>query len=169
MIELENKILDRKQILQKTRRIAFEIYENNFEEEEIILAGIYDRGYLFAEMLKKEIEKISQLKVVLVKIVLEKFSPSQNDISLDCSEDMLKSKSIIVVDDVLNTGRTLIYCLKPFLELAIKSLQIAVIVDRSHRLFPISANYTGYALSTTIHEHIHVILDDEDKFGVYLH
>ena len=169
MIELENKILDRKQILQKTRRIAFEIYENNFEEKEIILAGIYDRGYLFAEMLKKEIEKISRLKVVLVKITLEKFSSSQNDISLDCSEAILASKSIIVVDDVLNTGRTLIYCLKPFLELAIKSLQIAVIVDRSHRLFPISANYTGYALSTTIHEHIHVILDDEDRFGVYLH
>jgi pyrimidine operon attenuation protein / uracil phosphoribosyltransferase len=169
MITLQNRILDKKQILQKTRRMAFEIYENNFEEKEIILAGIYDRGYFFAEMLKAELEKISELKVVLVKITLEKFAASQNDIHLDCQTSSLINKSIIVVDDVLNTGRTLIYCLRPFLELKIKSLQTAVIVDRSHRLFPISANYTGYGLSTTIQEHIHVILDNEDNFGVYLH
>ena len=169
MIELQNKILDKKQILQKTRRIAFEIYENNFEEKEIILAGVYDRGYHFAEMLKTELERISNITIILVKISLEKFSSSQNDISLDCSKELLVNKSIVVVDDVLNTGRTLIYCLKPFLELEIKSLQTAVIVDRSHRLFPISANYTGYALSTTFQEHIHVILDNEENFGVYLH
>ena len=169
MIALQKKILDKKQILQKTRRIAFEIYENNFEEKEIILAGIYDRGYHFAEMLKKELESISSLKIVLVKISIEKFSTVQNEVVLDCPTAILVNKSIVVVDDVLNTGRTLMYCLRPFLELEIKSLQIAVIIDRSHRLFPISANYKGYALSTTIQEHIHVILDNEENFGVYLH
>jgi len=169
MIAIQNRILDKKQILQKTRRIAFEIYENNFEEKEIILAGIYDRGYFFAQMLKKELEQISGLRATLVRIDLEKSSSKQNEITLDFPKENLIGKSIILVDDVLNTGRTLAYSLKPFLELEIKRLQTAVIVDRSHGLFPVKADYTGYALSTTIKEHIDVILDNDEDFGVYLH
>lgn len=161
-------ILDRKQTLQKIKRIAYEIYENNFQEEEVVLAGIYDKGYLFAQMLQRELTAISPLRVRLVKISLEKFSPVQSAVSLDCPAGHLRHKSIVVVDDVLNTGRTLMHSLQPLLQIEIKKIQIAVMVDRSHRTFPVAAGYVGYSLSTTIQEHIEVVLEEGERFGVYL-
>jgi pyrimidine operon attenuation protein / uracil phosphoribosyltransferase len=161
-------ILDRPQTLQKIRRIAFEIYENNFQEEEIVLAGIYDKGYLFAKLLQQELTGIAPLKSSLVKVSLDKFSPLQSEIELDCPVDSLRNKTIILLDDVLNTGRTFAYSLKPFLNVEVKKIQTAVIVDRNHKQFPISADYVGYSLSTTIQEHIEVHLEDNNRFGVYI-
>lgn len=161
-------ILDKEQTLQKIRRIAFEIYENNFQEEEVILAGIYDKGYAFAGMLQKELSAISPLHSVLVKISLEKFSLIQGEVQLDCQKEILQNKSIILIDDVLNTGRTIAHSLKPFLNIQVKKIQTAVIVDRNHKMFPVSADFVGYALSTTIQEHIEVVLQDPEKLGVYL-
>ncbi len=161
-------ILNKQQTLQKIRRIAFEIYENNFQEKEIVLAGIYDKGYLFAQLLQKELAAISPVQALLVKVTLDKFLPVQSDVMLDTDIKQIQNKSIILIDDVLNTGRTLAHSLKPFLNIEIKRIQTAVIVDRQHKQFPISADYTGYGLSTTIQEHIEVILDDPEKFGVYL-
>jgi pyrimidine operon attenuation protein/uracil phosphoribosyltransferase len=161
-------ILDKQQTLQKIRRIAFEIYENNFQEEEIILAGVYDKGYLFAKLLQQQLTAIAPLKSILVKVSLDKFAPLQSEIQLDCDIHLLRNKTIILLDDVLNTGRTFAYSLKPFLNVEIKKIQTAVIVDRNHKQFPISADYVGYSLSTTIQEHIEVNLEDSDKFGVYV-
>ncbi len=161
-------ILTKEQTLKKIKRIAFEVYENNFQEEEIILAGIYDRGYTFARLLQQELHNISPLKTTLVKVSLDKYAPLQSDIVLDCEINRLRNKVIILLDDVLNTGRTFAYSLKPFLNIEVKKLQTAVLVDRNHKQFPISADYVGYALSTTIQEHIEVILDENDRLGVYL-
>lgn len=161
-------ILDKQQTLQKIRRIAFEIYENNFQEKEIVLAGIYDKGYLFAQLLQKELSAISPLKAVLVKVTLNKFLLVQSEVELDTDIQLIQNKSIILIDDVLNTGRTLAHSLKPFLNVEIKRIQTAVIVDRQHKQFPISADYTGYGLSTTIQEHIEVVLDNPERFGVYV-
>ncbi len=168
MTSTSHQILDRAQTLQKIKRIAYEVYENNFEEEEIILAGIWDRGYILATMIEKELVKICSFKVKIVKVTLDKFTPTQTEISLDCDSDCLYKKSVIVVDDVLNSGKTLIYSLKPFLNIEIKKLKIAVLVKRSYRSFPVSADYVGYSLSTTVQEHIEVVLDDEEKIGAYL-
>jgi pyrimidine operon attenuation protein/uracil phosphoribosyltransferase len=163
-----NRILDKKQVMQKIKRIAFEIYENNSEEKHLVIAGIYDKGYLFAQLLLKELKAISPLELTLVKITLDKFAPLQSEISLDCTSEFLENKTIILVDDVLNTGRTFAYSLKPFLNIEVKKIQTAVIVDRHHTVFPLSANYTGYSLATTLKEHINVILDNDEEFGVYL-
>ncbi|MBC7922959.1 MAG: phosphoribosyltransferase [Ferruginibacter sp.] len=163
-----NLILNRKQTLQKIKRIAFEIYESNFAEEEIILAGIDDQGYRFAQLLRAEFNALSPQRSQLVKVSLDKRSPRQGQVELDCPPESLRNKCIVLTDDVLNTGRTLVYSLKPFLDLEIKKLQTAVLVDRNHKLFPVSADYVGYALSTTINEHVEVVLE-EDAFGVYLH
>ena len=161
-------ILTQKQTLQKIKRIAYEVYENNFQEEEIILAGIFDKGYLFAQLLQQELNAISPLKSTLVKVSLDKLAPLQSDIHLDCDTSVLRNKVVILLDDVLNTGRTLVYSLKPFLNIEIKKIRTAVIVYRNHKQFPISADYVGYALSTTIQEHIEVILEGNERFGVYL-
>ena len=163
----QKTILNRNQILQKIKRIAHEIYENNVQENKLIIAGIYDTGYTFARMLIKEVKEITLLQTHLVKVSLNKKSPLQSDIVLDCDERLLTDCTIILVDDVLNTGRTLAYSLKPFLNIAIKKLETVVLVNRSHPAFPIAADYIGYELSTTIHEHIEVVLE-KDRIEVYL-
>lgn len=164
---MDHLILDKKQTLQRIKRIAFEIYEHNYNEKELVLAGIFDKGYEFARLLQKELASISSLNLSLVKINLDKLSSVQSEVSLDTDIKTLKKKSIILTDDVLNTGRTLAYSLKPFLDIETKKLQVAVIVDRQHKLFPISPDYVGYSLATTLKEHIEVNFTKE-KFGVYL-
>ncbi len=161
-------ILDSKQVLQKIKRIAYEIYENNATEKEVVLAGIYDKGYRFAQLVQEQLTSISPLQVHLVRIDLEKFSPVQSEIKLDCEPSFLKNKSIILLDDVLNTGRTLAHSLQPFLEIPVKKIRVGVIVNRSHTLFPIAADYVGYALATTIQEHIEVKLENKEQLAVYL-
>jgi pyrimidine operon attenuation protein / uracil phosphoribosyltransferase len=169
MAQEQTLILNEAQVRQKIKRIAYEIYENNLLEEEVIVAGIYDKGYMLAQMIKPVLEEISGMKVVLVKVMLDKFTPQQTEISLDCDTAILEKKSVVLVDDVLNTGRTLAYSLKPFLNIGIKKLQTAVMVNRRHKLFPVSADFTGYELSTTLEEHITVELEENKKIGVYLH
>lgn len=157
-----DSILNQEQILQKIRRIAYEIYENNFEENRLVLAGIDGQGYELARMLKKQLEEISDKEILLVKVSLDKFAPSQSAIGLDCEEEALKGQTIILADDVLNTGRTLAYSLKPFLQNPVRKLEIAVLVNRSHTSFPVQAKYTGYELATTLTEHIQVTLGPKE-------
>ncbi|WP_020527892.1 phosphoribosyltransferase family protein [Flexithrix dorotheae] len=168
MQNIQNRILNKEETLRKIKRIAFEIYEHNFEEKEIIIAGIYDTGYIFADILKQEVERISPIKVLLVKVQLNKGLPQQSNVELDCDPAKLKGKTVIVADDVLNTGRTLAYSLNPFLHTELKKLQVAVIIDRAFRLFPISADFVGYSLSTTVNEHVTVELENNERYGVYL-
>lgn len=146
------------QVSRKIKRIAYEIYENNFQEKKLIFAGIEGQGHALAVLLAAELEQISPLKVQLVKVTLDKLAPTQGEILLDCKTQALKNKSIVLIDDVLNTGRTMAYSLKPFLNIKVKRLEIAVLVNRSHTQFPISPRYTGYELSTTINEHVEVKL-----------
>lgn len=165
----EHLILTSEESNKKLERIAFEIYENNFSENEIIVAGIYDKGFWTAQYIFDYLKKInSQIKFTLVKVSLDKFSPTQSAIELDVEYDYLNNKTIVLVDDVLNSGRTLAYSLRPFLKSEIKKIQIAVLVDRGHKSFPVSADYVGYALSTTLKEHINVVFDNQKIKGVYL-
>lgn len=166
-METQTLILDQTQVEQKIKRIAFEIYENNFKEKEIVLAGIVGKGYDLAQLLEKHLTKISAIKVKLVAVNLDKSAPTQSEIELGCNEKELINKAIILIDDVLNTGRTIAYSLKPFLDIKVKKIETAVLVNRSHTQFPISCEYTGYELSTTINEHVEVYLDKEKK-AVYL-
>ncbi len=164
---MQKTILSSDQALQKIKRIAFEIYEKNFEEEGIILAGITGEGYEMARLLKTFLKDISGLEVQLMRIDLNKDQPHTSPVAFDLDKETLNRKVVIVVDDVLNTGRTLAYSLSPFLGVSLKRLQVAVMVNRAHHSFPISADYVGYALSTTLNEHIQVKLSGHEM-GVYL-
>ena len=164
---MQKSILSTEQTYQKIKRIAFEIYEQNFEEKALVLAGITGEGYEMARLLKKNLEEISQLQVQLMRIDLNKQHPHLSPVRFDIEKELLSGKVIIVIDDVLNTGRTLAYSLSPFLEVSVKRVQVAVMVNRAHHSFPISADYVGYALSTTLNEHIRVKLTG-DEAGVYL-
>lgn len=160
-------VLQEAEIRQKVRRIAFEIYEHNFEEQELLLVGVEGQGWRFAQMLQEVLLEISPLKISLVQLTLNKFAPSQSEIVLHDAPDSLTDKTIILTDDVLNTGRTLAYSLQPFLAQPIRKLEIAVLVNRSHTSFPVQAKYTGYELATTLSEHIRVELAD-GNMAVYL-
>jgi pyrimidine operon attenuation protein / uracil phosphoribosyltransferase len=166
MIAEKTLILDARQVKQKIRRMAFEIYENHSSDKSIVLAGIEGQGYALAKLLCKEVEDVSPLKTLLVKVLLNKTEPQQDTVHIDCEVKEVKKKSIIIVDDVLNTGRTLAYSLKPFLEVEVKQIETAVLVNRSHSSFPISSKYTGYELATTIKDHVEVVLGKE--MAVYL-
>jgi pyrimidine operon attenuation protein / uracil phosphoribosyltransferase len=160
-------ILDHHQVTQKIKRMAFEIYENNFKEKSLVFAGIDGLGYTLAQGLAKEIESISPLKVIVAKVSLDKLAPLQSDVRVDVDGKDLKKKCIILIDDVLNTGRTLAYGMKPFLAMEVKKIEVAVLVNRSHTLFPILPQYNGYQLSTTLTDHVEVVFGK--KPAVYLH
>jgi pyrimidine operon attenuation protein / uracil phosphoribosyltransferase len=166
MVTDKTLILDTRQVKQKIKRMAYEIFEHNFKEKGIVIAGIEGQGYILAKLLAKEVENISPLEIKLVKINLDKIAPQQSEIKLDCDLKELKKKCIIMVDDVLNTGRTFAYGMKPFLTIEVKKIETAVLVNRSHTLFPIYPQYTGYELATTIKDHVEVNLGDETVYLV---
>ncbi|MDO9552078.1 phosphoribosyltransferase family protein [Rhodonellum sp.] len=167
MSETMTLVLNHRQIQQKITRMAFEIYERNVAEEGVIFAGISGMGYILAGLLAEKLREISPLNVKVVEILLEKDAVVQGKVSLS-DEISFDDKCLILVDDVLNTGKTLAYSLKPFLESPIKKIEIAVLVNRSHKLFPVTPDYAGLELSTTLSEHITVDLSS-DQFSVHLH
>lgn len=153
-----NIILNHKEITHKIRRIAFQIYESNVDEKEVILAGIDKNGYVFAKKLKTALQKISDINLVLCKVSIDKKHPWQ-EISTSISSEAYKNKSIVLVDDVLNSGTTLIYGVKHFLNVPLKQFKTAVLVNRNHKKYPVKADFKGISLSTSLHEHIHVTLE----------
>lgn len=161
------RILDRSKIQQKITRIAYEIYEQNFSEREIVLAGIYRNGYELANMLAEELRKISPLQVTVTAVKIDKTNPLAREIRLEPQPE-LTNKVIILVDDVLNTGKTLAYSFRAFLSADIKKIQTATLINRNHTLFPVSATYSGYSLATTLNERVEVVLTDDETFGAYL-
>lgn len=162
-------LLNPEQTKQKIRRMAFQIFEANFKEKKLVVAGINGQGYHLAEAIVNDLKEISDKEIFLAKIILDKQAESQPDITIECEIDTFKKKTVILVDDVLNTGRTLAYTFRPFMSIPLKSLQVAVLVDRDYLLFPIRADYVGYNLSTTLNDHVKVILDDKKEYGVYLY
>ena len=166
MVADKTLILDARQVQQKIKRMAYEIFEHNFKEKIVVIAGIDGQGYILAKLLANEIESISPLEIKLVKVSLDKLAPQQSEVILDCDLKELKKRCIVLVDDVLNTGRTFAYGMTPFLTIEVKKIETAVLVNRSHTLFPINPQYTGYELATTIKDHVEVKLGNETS--VYL-
>lgn len=164
----KTQVLNNTQIGQKINRIAFQIYENNFEEEDIIIAGIVDNGYILAERITKVLKEISPLKIKLVKITINKKQPLSESVKSELQSDEIKNKVVIVVDDVLNSGITLAHGIKYFLDFPVKAIRTVVMVDRSHKVFPIKADYVGLTLATTLKEHISVELVNKGNDVVYL-
>lgn len=154
----DNTILTHEEIKQKIRRIAYQIYENNVNESEIILAGIDSNGYIFAKKLKAVLDKISTIKPILCKVTIDKKNP-RNEIKTSISVENYKNKSVVLVDDVLNSGTTLIYGVKHFLDVPLKQFKTAVLVNRNHKKYPVKADFKGISLSTSLQEHVDVILE----------
>jgi len=161
-------ILNQKQIQQRIDRMAYQILEDNLKEKELIVAGIVEKGYTIAKRLKKVLESISDIKITLIKIDINK-NVSHLEASSDIDIKQVSGKVVILVDDVLNSGRTLAYGLGVFLDIPLKKLRTLVLIDRSHRNFPISPDFTGLELATILKEHVDVVMDEKsEEDGVYL-
>jgi pyrimidine operon attenuation protein / uracil phosphoribosyltransferase len=165
---MKTLILNNTQIDQKINRIAYQLYESNYGEGEVIMAGIAPNGFMLAKRIAAVLEKISDIKIKLISIEIDKKDPLSSEIEINLKDKELKNKVIILVDDVLNSGKTMIFGAKPFLEISVKRLTTVVLVDRGHNRYPIKADFVGLSLSTTLQEHISVELGKKGKEAVYL-
>jgi pyrimidine operon attenuation protein / uracil phosphoribosyltransferase len=161
MSEKQLLILNHQQIQQKLDRIAYQILEDNLNEQEIVIAGILPQGSLIARRLKERLDQIAPFKSSLINIEIDKQSSSLNA-QLDVDVTSCSDKVIILVDDVLNSGKTLAYGFGVFLDVPLKKLRTVVLVDRNHKNFPVSTDYSGIALSTVLKEHVEVKLSETD-------
>ncbi len=153
-----SKILNNEQIIHKTRRIAYQIYEDNNKESEIVVAGIVGNGYIFAQRIVEVLSEISSIKIILCQLTMDKSNPLK-EATTDIETSVYQDKSLILVDDVLDSGTTLMYGIKHFLNVPLKKFKTAVLVNRNHKKYPVKADYKGISLSTSLEEHISV------KFG----
>lgn len=158
-------ILDKVSISMKLERMALEIVENNVEEDSIVLVGIRDNGSVIARTIEQLLKQHSNLKVQLVDLSLDKKHPL--DITLSENLD-ITGKVVIIVDDVANSGKTILYSLKPFLDFHPKKIQTLALVERTHKIFPVNLDYKGLSVATTLQEHIFVEVQDGAVVGAYL-
>lgn len=166
------KILNTHQVNQKTKRLAIEILENNCDETQIILAGINNNGMTFAKMIHEAMKSITiiQPEIILTGIILKPANPLQEEVLVQLPLQDLENKVIVIIDDVANTGRTLQFAMKPLLNIIVKKIEVAVLIDRKHKSFPVRPNYVGLELATTLLNNIEVQIqagENEEK-AVYL-
>jgi pyrimidine operon attenuation protein/uracil phosphoribosyltransferase len=160
------RILNATQVAQKIDRIAFEIFENHHLEEQFIVVGVSGNGQVLAGMIANKLRDISKKDVRLVELRVDKKDPLSSSAFVTIEKEDAEDRVVIVVDDVLNSGKTLIYGIRHLLQVRFKALRTAVLVDRDHKRFPVKADFVGLVLSTTLQEHVTVEFDGE--MGVYL-
>ena len=164
---MKNQILQHQEIEHKIRRIAYQIYEANANEKVLVIAGITGGGQLFAQKLQQLLEEITEARILSCELFINKEDPLASPIKTSIEEDQLKGKSVVLVDDVLNSGTTLIYGVLYFLQLPVKQLKTAVMVNRNHKKYPVKADFKGISLSTSLQEHVQVNLKGK-SYGVFL-
>ena len=158
----KNIILNHQEIEHKIKRLAYQIYETFADEDKIVIAGIANNGYLFAEKISVVLESISNIKVSLCEVKLDKQNPF-SPITTSLSKEEYTNKGLVLVDDVLNSGTTLVYGVKHFLEVPLKKFKTAVLVDRNHKKYPVKADFKGISLSTSSKEHVNVVFQDNNN------
>ena len=164
---MQNRILSHQQIQYKIARIAYQIYEANVDEKQLVIAGIDGGGLRFAQKLQKVLEEITDAEIILCKVFMDKKNPILSGVTTSIPEEAYRDKSVVLLDDVLNSGTTLIYGVHHFLRTPLKQLKTAVLVNRNHKKYPVKADYKGLSLSTSLQELITVTFETKND-GVYL-
>lgn len=161
---MQNRILTHSEIEHKIKRIAYQIYETFVNEDTVVLAGIASNGYIFAKKIAVVLEEISPLKIVLCEVFIDKQNPN-SPITTSVPPSEYKNKGLVLVDDVLNSGTTLVYSVKHFLEVPLSKFKTAVLVDRNHKKYPVKADFKGLSLSTSLQEHVQVVFDSAGDYA----
>lgn len=155
---MENRILTHNEIEHKIRRIAYQIYETFVNEDTVVLAGIASNGFVFAQKIAVILGEISPLNIVMCEVFIDKQKPNSK-ITTSIAAELYENKGLVLIDDVLNSGTTLVYGVKHFLEVPLAKFKTAVLVDRNHKKYPVKADFKGISLSTSLQEHVQVIFD----------
>ncbi len=163
----QNIILTHQEIEHKIKRIAYQIYETFVDEEEIVIAGIATNGFIFAQKIADALQEIATLKIALCEVNVNKQHP-ESAIQTSLSKEYYANKGLILVDDVLNSGTTLIYAVRHFLDVPLTKFKTAVLVDRNHKKYPVKADFKGISLSTSLLEHVRVVFDENGQNSAYL-
>jgi len=158
----KNIILNNQEIEHKITRIAYQIYETFVEENEVVIAGISKSGYVFAEKIAHSLSSISDLKVSLCEVHIDKNNPS-NTITTSLEKSQYENKGLVLVDDVLNSGTVLAYGIRFFLDVPLKKFKTAVLVDRNHKKYPVKADFKGISLSTSLQEHVQLVFEENNN------
>jgi len=164
---MENLILTHEQIQYKIRRIAYQIYEANVDEEVIILAGVEGGGLALTRKIKKVLEEITPAEILLCQVHMDKANPLQSGVETSLKPEQYANRSVVLIDDVLSTGSTLIYGVHHFIKTPLRQLKTAVLINRNFKRFPVKADFKGISLSTSHHEHVRVDFASR-KNAVYL-
>jgi len=163
----KNIIMSHQEIEHTIKRIAYQIYETYVDEEEIIIAGIATNGFVFAKKIADALNTISPLKVSLCEVHINKHQPASN-VQTSLTKEAYTNKGLVLVDDVLNTGTTLIYAVRHFLEVPLKKFKTAVLVDRNHKKYPVKADFKGISLSTSSLDNVQVVFNENGENYAYL-
>jgi pyrimidine operon attenuation protein/uracil phosphoribosyltransferase len=162
----KNKIKSALDIHSTIRRIAYQLYEANMDENKLVLVGIEKKGTYLSKLIGLELSKISTIKLIHVSLNINKKKPL-NMIESSLPISQMENHSIVVIDDVLNTGSTLIYAVNYFLQISVKQIKTVVLVNRNHKKYPIKADFKGLSLSTSLNNHVSVVFEG-DESGIYL-
>lgn len=160
----KNIILSNLEIEHKIKRISYQIYETFVDEDTVVIAGIANNGYTFAKKLAAALEKISPIKVLLCEVFIDKQNPA-SEVKTSLTQEQYANKGLVLVDDVLHSGTTLVYGVRHFLDVPLKKFKTAVLVDRNHKKYPVKADFKGISLSTSLREHIQVVFEDEGDYA----
>lgn len=161
-------VLERRKVLQKIERLAHQLYEQHADTKELVLVGVAPSGSQLSKLLMEHLSRISPIKIRHATLTIEKDKRDGGEIYLDLPLEELANQTVCLVDDVLNSGRTLMYAARYLLGVPLSKLSTLVLIDRLHRQFPIRADMVGMTLSTTLHQHIRVDLTP-GKEAAYLH
>jgi pyrimidine operon attenuation protein/uracil phosphoribosyltransferase len=168
MEKMRMQLMNARQVQHRINRLAWQIVEQCANESELIMAGIASNGFLLAQRLKSAVEAIASIRIRIIELKIDKDAPLESPIQIALSKEDLLDKTILVVDDVSNSGRTLMYGVKPFLEHQVRQILTLVLVDRDHNRFPVKTNFVGLSLATTLPEHVRVELGENENTAVYL-
>jgi pyrimidine operon attenuation protein/uracil phosphoribosyltransferase len=162
---------NRKQILtaevadKKLRRMALQVVEQNYTETQLVLIGIKNNGTVIAEKVSQFIKEVFSGEVLVLELSLDK----KNPLTISLNADMVfNDKTIVLIDDVANSGRTMLYALKPLLQQLPKKIQTLALVERTHKSFPVDVDYVGFSVSTSAHENIKVEVENGEVVGAWL-
>ena len=158
------QILNAQEIQHKIQRLAWELYDRHSKAEKLYVVGIQENGYWLAEQLVEKLSAISSIEVELVPLVMHKKAPVLNDMHISLPEQA----EIALVDDVLNSGRTLLWAVIKLMEFRPQQLSTTVLVDRSHKRYPVKADLKGLSLSTTLQETVRLNIENGLAVNVYL-
>jgi len=161
----KNYILSKEVAEKKLRRMALQVAEQNYDEPQLILIGIKENGLVIAHKIGSYLKEVYNGELIVIELAINKRKPA--DVILFPVIDY-NGKAIILIDDVANSGSTMLYALKPLLESYPKKIQTLALVQRTHKSFPIAVDYVGLSISTNLDEHINVEVDGEEVGGAWI-